>query len=209
MRNALDFSMRERRGIIVLLSIMLLCIVLPEILRQVETKDQKHLIEVSFLQFVKMQKQDVTVPSPKKIKMGEAFLFDPNTVDLIEMNRLGFPEYLSERVIKYRSAGGVFRKKQDLKKIYGMPVDFYTEMEPWIQLPESPIQKPKKTFTDESIVLDLNKSDSSEFIKIKGIGSVYSSRIIKYRSALGGYADKTQLKEVYGIDEEENQLLKN
>ena len=46
-----------------------------------------------------------------------------------------------------------------------------------------------------------------ELIKIKGIGSVYSSRIIKYRSALGGFAYKTQLKEVYGIDDSLFQAL--
>ena len=38
--------------------------------------------------------------------------------------------------------------------------------------------------------------------KIKGIGNSFSARIVKYRTDLGGFVSKEQLKEVYGLDEE-------
>jgi len=41
---------------------------------------------------------------------------------------------------------------------------------------------------------------------IKGIGPVYSSRIIKYRDLLGGFIAKEQLKEVWGFSEETYQI---
>jgi DNA uptake protein ComE-like DNA-binding protein len=48
--------------------------------------------------------------------------------------------------------------------------------------------------------IELNSADSLALIKLKGIGKVLASRILKYRSMLGGFAFKEQLKEVYGID---------
>ncbi|MBL4715217.1 MAG: helix-hairpin-helix domain-containing protein [Bacteroidia bacterium] len=49
-------------------------------------------------------------------------------------------------------------------------------------------------------IVDVNKADSTELIKVKGIGPVLSSRIIKYRNLLGGYTTISQIKEVYGMD---------
>ena len=48
----------------------------------------------------------------------------------------------------------------------------------------------------------LNASDTAEWKKIPGIGSVYASRIVQYRNLLGGFSHVEQLLEVYGIDQE-------
>lgn len=50
--------------------------------------------------------------------------------------------------------------------------------------------------------ISLNSTDTTEWKKIPGIGSSYSSRIVKYRTLLGGFVSKEQLLEVYGIDPE-------
>lgn len=50
--------------------------------------------------------------------------------------------------------------------------------------------------------ISLNSTDTAEWKKIPGIGSSYSSRIVKYRTLLGGFVSKEQLLEVYGIDPE-------
>lgn len=50
--------------------------------------------------------------------------------------------------------------------------------------------------------IDLNETDTAEWKKVPGIGSVYSARIVKYRDMLGGYISINQLKEVYGISDE-------
>lgn len=55
----------------------------------------------------------------------------------------------------------------------------------------------KKTLT-----VDINRCDTAELIRLPGIGPVLSVRIIKYRQLLGGYVNKEQLKEVYGLPPE-------
>lgn len=52
----------------------------------------------------------------------------------------------------------------------------------------------------EPEMMDLNSADSSDLARLPGIGAVLSKRIIKYRDLLGGFYDKRQLLEVYGID---------
>ena len=54
----------------------------------------------------------------------------------------------------------------------------------------------------EGETISLNSTDTTEWKKIPGIGSSYSSRIVKYRTLLGGFVCKDQLLEVYGIDSE-------
>jgi DNA uptake protein ComE-like DNA-binding protein len=65
--------------------------------------------------------------------------------------------------------------------------------------------KPQKRVlieADPIIIADLNTADALDLQKVKGIGPAYSERIIKYRDILGGFADTTQLHEVYGLPPE-------
>lgn len=50
-----------------------------------------------------------------------------------------------------------------------------------------------------TIQLEINSADTSDFKKLKGIGSAYSARIVKFREKLGGFYTVEQIKEVYGI----------
>lgn len=53
----------------------------------------------------------------------------------------------------------------------------------------------KKTFE-----VELNAGDTLDFQQLRGIGSAYAKRIVAYRDRLGGFANKEQLREVWGID---------
>jgi DNA uptake protein ComE-like DNA-binding protein len=57
--------------------------------------------------------------------------------------------------------------------------------------------------------LNLNTCDSLMLEKLPGIGFILSARIIKYRNLLGGYSDKSQLNEVYGLSAETYALIEN
>lgn len=50
--------------------------------------------------------------------------------------------------------------------------------------------------------IDLNRCDSADLESLPGLGPVLSARIVRYRNLLGGYADVSQLKEVYGLPAE-------
>ncbi len=56
-------------------------------------------------------------------------------------------------------------------------------------------------------LVELNTADTTTLKKVPGIGSVFANRIVKYRNLLGGFYSVSQLREVYGIDEERYQAL--
>ncbi|MFA8300420.1 MAG: helix-hairpin-helix domain-containing protein [Hyphomicrobiales bacterium] len=74
-----------------------------------------------------------------------------------------------------------------------------------------PLKKSKKVYPKKKkykpVIVDINTADSSTFIKVRGIGSKYASRIVKYRNLLGGYYSIDQIREIYGMTEENFQRI--
>ncbi len=62
----------------------------------------------------------------------------------------------------------------------------------------SSFKKEKKT----AKMVQLNTADSIELVSLPGIGPYYAKKIIQYREKLGGFAEKEQLMEIFGIDQE-------
>jgi DNA uptake protein ComE-like DNA-binding protein len=147
-------------------------------------------------------------PIPEKVNSEEKnpglFLFDPNTATYEELLNLDLEPKVAGNILKYRDKGGIFRTREDLKKIYGFDSASYVRLEPFIRISFQDDTE-KQIRHDHAVTfhpLPLNNSDSAALVTINGIGPVLSARIIKYRNLLGGYVNKEQLLEVYGMSEE-------
>jgi competence protein ComEA len=150
--------------------------------------------------------------SLQKLEKSALFHFDPNTIKLAEMDSLGIPSRLGERIDRYRLKGGRFRIKSDLKKIYGFDTSLYARLEPYIDLPsryqieKSKEKKPLLAAKHAVIppkpkeIFDLNVADTAVLDKVYGIGPTLARRIVAYRERLGGFVQKEQLYEVWGLD---------
>jgi competence protein ComEA len=146
------------------------------------------------------------------------YAFDPNTATVDQLQELGIAPFIARRIDKYRLKGGKFRKKEDLMHIYDFPSEVYKRLETYIVLPEhsssvqpagftknasphNPLPKEIRTYTKPVIVpFDINTTDTTELIKLKGIGSKLSLRILKFREALGGFHSASQFAEIFGLD---------
>lgn len=135
------------------------------------------------------------------------FPFDPNTLPEHKWVEMGFSNRQAQMVGRYRNKGGRFRKKSDLKRLYFMTDEIYETLKPYILLPdtiEQQIKKPaaqrEKTEKLTDLKVELNSSDTSELVKLPGIGSTFARRIYAYKQRLGGFYEKHQLLEVYGMD---------
>lgn len=127
--------------------------------------------------------------------------FDPNSADSAQLLALGLSSYQTGNILKYRRAGGIFTIKKDFSKMYGMDVNTYQELEKYILLPSTRTELPQEIKTyDRQELVEINSASLMELQKLKGIGEVSAQRIAKYREKLGGFYDKSQLLEVYGID---------
>jgi len=122
------------------------------------------------------------------------FKFNPNNLPADQWAKLGLSGKQISVLKNYEAKGGRFYTKTDLQKIYSITPEDYKRLEPYINLPEQSVSKK----TDE--IVEVNSADSAKLTQIKGIGAGFASRIIKYRTQLGGFVKKEQLMEIYGID---------
>lgn len=127
--------------------------------------------------------------------------FDPNSAEKEELIESGFNDFQASNLVKYRDKGGYFSKKQDLLKIYGIDSAFFCRIVNQIRI-EGKDRFSEGDQSEITFSLELNSSDSVDLIKLRGIGPVFASRILKYRDLLGGYYTVDQLREVYNLPEE-------
>ena len=69
--------------------------------------------------------------------------------------------------------------------------------------------KPFKYSPKNSKAIEINSADSLDLMSLRGIGYVYAKRIINYRKLLGGYCQKEQLLEVWGMDTARYNMIKS
>ena len=58
-------------------------------------------------------------------------------------------------------------------------------------------------------LLDINKADSAAFDALPGIGPYFASRMVSFRSRLGGYSYKEQLMDIYNFGSERYEGLQD
>ena len=116
----------------------------------------------------------------------ESFAFDPNTVSLADLQRLGLSERQAQSIENYREKGGRFRSKADFRKMYVVSDTLFARLEPYIEIAK----------------LELNGADSTALVSLRGIGPWYARKILDYRDRLGGFVAPEQLLEIEGIDAE-------
>ncbi len=73
-------------------------------------------------------------PYAQPVATPERFAFDPNTADSTQLLRLGLQPWQVRNIYRYRAAGGVYRKKEDFARLYGLTVKQYRELEPYIHI---------------------------------------------------------------------------
>ncbi|MEM8565449.1 MAG: helix-hairpin-helix domain-containing protein [Bacteroidota bacterium] len=66
---------------------------------------------------------------------------------------------------------------------------------------EKDIHDYSKYYEKKIVQFDINEADTNQLKQLRGIGSVFSKRILKYRDLLGGFVRVDQLSEVYGLQD--------
>ena len=121
----------------------------------------------------------------------ESFRFNPNTVSVEDLCRLGFSQKQAQSIDNYRKKGGRFKKKSDFAKSYVVSDSIFRRLESYIDIP----------------LLDLNLADSAALDALPGIGGWFARAIISHRQKLGGFSYKEQLMDIKNLDMERYSAL--
>ena len=162
----------------------------------------------------------------------ESFPFDPNTADSTQLLRLGLQPWQVRNIYRYRARGGIYRRKEDFARLYGLTIKDYRRLEPYIRisadyLPASTLFAPHKTHASQtrdaahnattSQTCDtpyythklkegqhvvLNTADTAQLLSVPGIGNYYAREILRHGQWLGGYVSTDQLDEIEGFPQE-------
>lgn len=156
--------------------------------------------------------RSVVQEDPLPVRHVETFPFDPNTADSSQLIRLGLQSWQVRNIYKYRARGGVYRKKEDFARLYGLTVKDYHRLEPYIRI-SSDYQPaatlvggkangangtngvyPRKIDSTQHVVL--NTADTTTLRQVPGIGIYFAKEIVRYGQRLGGYVSVDQLDEI-------------
>ncbi len=226
-KDQFHFTRSERNGVLLLSMLILLVFVLPHVyslfvqpksvdFSEFETvlnefNDAKELAEAeteygktsssSFYNTAKTTTSD----SPAKL-----FTFNPNTATSEELADLGLSSKTANILIKYRTKGGKFYKKEDLKKIYGLKAEDYERLEAYIEIPQqekSKSQTPNSKKQNADIAttgqialfdFDPNTASIDDFVQL-GLSPKTARTIEKYRQKGGTFYKKEDFKKIYGL----------
>lgn len=223
-RDWFIFSRQDRRAILLLSALIVIVVVLYR------GKWNRHPDDVVIISTDSVVACLSSSASQSPIVAITPHAFNPNTADSLELISVGFPSYVARNIIRYRMAGGMFRKPDDLARIYGLHDTVFSRIKPYIVIPSAnPIRetKLKSEFADTDTVMpdfepeikqhpyaeymraklkpgqfvDVNQADTSELMKIPGIGPVYAKMIVDYRERLGGFHSVAQLYELHKLPE--------
>lgn len=160
--------------------------------------------------------------TPEEMKQIEAYLsrdsaiqhdhialrmFDPNKDDLDTLMAKGVEDGVAENMINYRKKVKPFELPEDLLHLYKVDSLTYQKLKPFIVINRNKgvlgreKSRQYKAGERQEVRVMMNAAMAKDWMKLRGIGKVLSARIIKYRDLLGGFVNKSQLTEVYGVQD--------
>ena len=209
-------SKRSKRGLLVLILASLGLIFFPRVYMFFQKEEAFVINSEKIAEFErthkKFKKRNYSnYYSKKKKYKAPVSKFNPNNYSLSDWMNLGLSEKQSVVVLKFSSRG--IYSEQDLKRIFVIPDVLFELIRDSVVYPErfqnSPNQESFKKQAKQITLINLNTADTTEFMKIYGIGAFYAKQIIRYREKLGGYFTKEQLFEVWKMTTEAYDKIKD
>jgi competence ComEA-like helix-hairpin-helix protein len=209
-------SKRSKRGLLVLILASLGLIFFPRVYMFFQKKEAFVINSEQIAEFErthkKFKKRNYSnyYSKKKKYKAPDS-KFNPNNYSLSDWMNLGLSEKQSVVVLKFTSRG--IYSEEDLKRIFVIPDVLFELIRDSVVYPErfqnTPNQESFKKQAKQITLINLNTADTTEFIKIYGVGAFYAKQIIRYREKLGGYFTKEQLFEVWKMTNEAYDKIKD
>lgn len=139
------------------------------------------------------------------------YTFNPNYITQYKAYQLGISPTQYDRLIEFREKGKFINSALEFKNVTGISDSLFDKISPLFKFPDW-VKNNKNTFkgkyndvqkiyTKNASKKDINKATAEQLMEINGIGDKLSDRIIKYRQRIKGFSIKSQMKEVWGLED--------
>jgi len=210
-----DFSKKERIGVLLLCSLLLVLIFIFNVESQqfLPSGLEVDPADIEYIQLSSAtEKKSGDDAGDKTIADKDNWsLFDPNDLDKQGWTELGFSEKQALSILNYKNNYGPFKKKSDIKKLYVVSDEKFNELEPFIQFKQEVIED--RDVAQSAAIIEIkenkvliNQATQEELIALPHIGPVYAERIMKFRDKLGGFVTTAQYDDLYISDEAKKSL---
>ncbi len=221
LHDFLYFSKYDRRSIVVLALLAVICVATLLIMRsnRPEAPTEEEVLPTESTDSLNHSAADEQ-QSERSVTMKE---FDPNTVDSATLVSFGLSPSQARVFIRYRRSGAVFRTPESLSRVYTLSDTDLDRLIPYARIGDKYKQKPKQErrqheetdtpsvsrqqnpYPDkfrEPTTVDPNTADTLTLQRIPGIGRWIARSIVEQRDRLGGFHSVSQLMEVKHFPEE-------
>ncbi len=219
-KEYLTFSSKERRGIFVLLLLLVVLILvnlfLPYFISRKPTDFSDFEQQIALFEAEQESYQDsisnrnepgYTKSSGTGDKLTP-FEFDPNELPPDQWKKLGLEDRQIKVILNYLNKGGRFRVKQDLAKMYSISEQEYRILEPYIEIKALPpdYKKADKETEITPFPFDPNNLTKEQGLEM-GLHENVINAIISYRQKGGQFKSSSDLKKIYTLTEAEYSIL--
>ena len=189
-RDYLNFTRKERIGILIVGTLILITYFLPTIF-SIFSEKKSIQIDTAWLAAVKKLEISDSIYSKdvyrkddeentdayqydrkknnhfeaNKVK-GVLFYFDPNTISSADWKRLGVRDKTIQTIQNYLSKGGHFYKPEDLQRIYGLHKDEFERLLPYIKIGSKTLIANKQFVSKPKVEAQNARSNTSKYSAI-------------------------------------------
>jgi len=201
-REYLGYPKKERRGIFVLLTMLIFVAFYNVIEHQLWSAELAlPTITVSPLDAT-FENDKIKYNSTKQFSQKLIFI---DTAGVAALAAIGFSKYQATIIFNYIQKGGAIYTVKDLAKIYSIDQKTIAQTQSKIIFSDSSHRKSQQKNISLFVKkvpkkVELNSCDSAALDSVFYMSSYLAGRIINYRNRLGGFFELAQIQLIYGVD---------
>ncbi len=203
-RSHFSFNKQERSGIFFLLLVILLLQVVRYTLRHGKASDAATFLSDS----VASQEWEALAHDEFKTDSVRVYSFNPNYLTDFKAYTLGMSPMEMDRLQAFRRDGKFVNSAMEFQQITQVSDSLLSAISPNFKFPAWRNKKREKTQFPAALnetakgftPAELNTATEAALRVVPGIGEKLASRIVRFRTAMGGFVEEDQLYDVYGLD---------
>lgn len=205
---SVKFTREQRSGIVALLLLMVVT-QLVYYIYFLQLGSEKLKPSPEERQWLAVQTQIDSLKVDKEREEYKIYPFNPNFISDYKGYTLKMSVAEIDRLHKFRKTNKFVNSADEFQKVTQVSNEWLVKYSPYFKFPEWVKSKSSSyanyqansfaTKKEKIVVVDINKATQEDLMKVYGIGSGLSERILKEREKYGAFVSMSQMQDVWGL----------